>query len=142
MKRHRFFPSKGIWFGVVFFLILMASGCSDRSMISGSAGKAKISLATEYQAVFLDNGQAFFGKLENADSEYPLLKDVFYIQRLVNKETNEVKNTLIKRGSEWHGPDQMYINARHIVLIEPVNPNSKVAELIKEAKTQKAGAAQ
>jgi hypothetical protein len=142
MKRHCGFHSKGIWLGVVFILVFLASGCSDKSMISGSAGKAKIAFATEYQAVFLDNGQAFFGKLENADSDYPLLKDVFYIQRLVNKENNEVKNTLIKRGSEWHAPDQMYINAKHIVLIEPVTPHSKVAELITEAKTQKPAAAQ
>jgi hypothetical protein len=144
MKKHHVPQSKSIRFGLlgILFLIPMISGCSDKSMIPGSVVKEKISLSTEYQAVFLDNGQAFFGKLENADSEYPLLKDVFYIQRLVNKDTNEVKNTLIKRGSEWHAPDQMYINAKHIVLIEPVNPKSKVAELITEAKTQKAGAAQ
>jgi hypothetical protein len=142
MKSYWAFHSKGIWIGVLCILVFIASGCSDKSIISGSAGKTKISLNTEYQAVFLDNGQAFFGKLENADSDYPLLKDVFYIQRLVNKETNEVKNTLVKRGSEWHAPDQMYINSKHIVLIEPVTPNSKVAELITEAKTQKAGTAQ
>lgn len=142
MKRQCGFNSKGILLGAIFILVLMASGCSDKSMVSGVAGKAKISLATEYQAVFLDNGQAFFGKLENADSDYPVLKDVFYIQRLVNKETNEVKNSLIKRGSEWHAPDQMYINSKHIVLIEPVTPHSKVAELITEAKTQKTGTAQ
>lgn len=142
MKRQCIVYSKSIWFEVLFILILMASGCSDKFMVPGSGGKSKISFATEYQAVFLDNGQAFFGKMENADTPYPSLKDVFYIQRLVNKDTNEVKNTLVKRGSEWHGPDMMYINAKHIVLIEPVSPGSKVAELIKEAKTQKAGPAQ
>jgi hypothetical protein len=134
MKGHCDFHLKELWFGVVLILVLFASGCSDKSGVLGGADKAKIALATEYQAVFLDNGQAFFGKLENADSDYPVLKDVFYIQRLVNKDTNEVKNSLIKRGSEWHGPDQMYINSKHIVLIEPVNPNSRVSLLIAEAK--------
>ena len=118
---------------LIFILVTIILGCAE---------KPKIALTSDYQAVFLDNGQAFFGKLENGDSPYPLLKDVFYIQQLVNKETNEVKNTLVKRGSEWHGPDRMYINARHIVLIEPVSPESKVAQLIKEAKAKKTGAEQ
>lgn len=96
-----------------------------------------ISLKTDYQAVFLDNGQVFFGKLENAGSSYPSLRDVFYVQGSVNQETKQVKNILVKRGSEWHGPDRMYINAGHIVLIEPVSPDSKVAQLIKEAKAGK-----
>jgi hypothetical protein len=106
-------------------------------MVPGCTDKSKITLTTDYQVVFLDNGQTFIGKIEMVDSPYPLLKDVFYIQRQVNKDTNEVKNILIKRGSEWHGPDRMYINSKHIVLIEPVSPKSMVAKLIKEAKEQK-----
>jgi len=66
---------------------------------------------------------------------------VFYIQREVNRETNEVKNILVKRGSEWHGPEYMVINAQHIVVIEPVAANSRVAQLIKEAKAQGIGQA-
>jgi hypothetical protein len=95
-----------------------------------------LTFGTEYQAVFMDNGQTFFGKIENAGTPYPLLKEVYYIQREVNKDTNEVRNILVKRGSEWHGPEYMYINAQHIVVIEPVNPTSRVAQLIKEAKSQ------
>lgn len=129
--------SMGMRAAFLFILFLAVSGCTDRLSLPGAPDKPGISISTEYQAVFLDNGQAFFGKLENADANYPVLRDVFYIQRLVNKDTNEAKNTLIKRGSEWHGPDQMYINSRHIVLIEPVNPDSRVAGLIKEAKAQK-----
>ncbi len=119
--------------GIKLFLIFILA----IALISGCKDKPKIVLTTEYQAVFMDNGQAFFGKLENADSHYPLLKDVFYIQQQVNKVTKEVKSILIKRGNEWHGPDRMYINSKHIVLIEPISPNSKVAQLIKEAKAKK-----
>ena len=111
---------------ICFIIIFAIVGCSD-----------KPKLATEYQAVFLDNGQVFFGKLENAGSTYPLLTDVFYIQSRMNPETNQATNILLKRGNEWHGPDSMSINARHIVVIEPVSPTSKVAQLIKDAKAQK-----
>ncbi|MBI4838963.1 MAG: hypothetical protein HY806_07475 [Nitrospirae bacterium] len=106
-------------------VILINSGCSKTQ---------NLTFTSEYQAVFLDNGQAFFGKLENAGSAYPMLKDVYYVQSQVNKETNQATSILIKRGKEWHGPDVMYINSKHIVLIEPVSPDSRVAQLIEEAK--------
>ena len=89
---------------------------------------------TDYQAVFMDNGQVFFGKMEQAGSDYPLLRDVYYVQSQANPETKQVTSMLIKRGKEWHGPDVMYLNAGHIVVIEPVAPDSRVAQLIKEAK--------
>ena len=119
--------------------------CAALSLLATSCDKAgqqnSVSFGTEYQAVFMDNGQTFFGRVENAGSAYPKLSDVFYIQREVNRETNEVKNILVKRGSEWHGPDYMIINAAHIVAIEPVAADSRVAQLIKEAKAQGSGQA-
>jgi hypothetical protein len=108
-------------------------------------GCGKPSFSTDYQAVFMDNGQVFFGKLSNGGGDYPLLKEVYYIGRQAtpavqaskDQASPEVKNILIKRGNEWHGPDYMYINKQHIVVIEPVSPKSRVATLITEAKNQK-----
>lgn len=90
--------------------------------------------ANAYSAVLLDNNQVYFGKLDKVDTEYPVLTDVYYIQSQVNQETKAVTNILVRRGSEWHGPDRMYLNGRHILLIEPVGPNSKVAQLIEADK--------
>lgn len=102
----------------------------------------KLDLKTDYQAIFLNNGQVFFGKVEKAGSAYPLIRDVYYVQPQTDPKTKETKNILIKRGNEWHGPDMMYLNARHIVVIEPVANNSRVSQLIKEAKNHKPGEAQ
>jgi len=113
-------------------ILLFILGC-DR--VSGQ----KINLKTEYQAVFLSNGQTFIGKLQGAGTNYPLLTDVFYIQSQVNTDTKQVTNILVKRGKEWHSPEFMYINAEHILLIEPVAPDSQVAKLIKEATGKKEG---
>ncbi len=82
----------------------------------------------------LDTGQVYFGRLEQADSPYPVLRDVYYVQSGVNPGTKEVANVLLKRGKEWHSPDHMILNAHHIVMIEPVSPDSKVAQLIAELK--------
>ncbi len=105
-------------------------------------GQEKPTFTHDYQAVFMDNGQVFFGKIENAGGNYPLLKDVYYIGRQASQDGKEVKNILIKRGNEWHAPEYMYINKQHIVIIEPVAADSRVEQLIKGAKNQKPQASQ
>jgi hypothetical protein len=109
----------------VLLALILGPGCSR---------EADLSFTTPYQVVFLDNGQAYIGKLEQAASPYPVLRDVFYVQRQVEGDKKEVKYLLTKRGGEWHMPEYMRINARHIVMIEPVAPESRMAKLIQEAK--------
>ena len=46
-------------------------------------------------------------------------------------------SALVRRGSEWHGPDRMFLNEHHVVLIEPVGTGSKVAQLIEADKQGK-----
>jgi hypothetical protein len=94
-------------------------------------------ITTPYASVLLDNGNLYYGKLVNAGSSFPELTDVYYIQSQVNQETKAVTSVLVRRGNEWHGPDRMFLNDRHIVLIEPVGTNSKVAQLIEADKQAK-----
>lgn len=91
-------------------------------------------ITTPYAAVLLDNNQLYYGKLVNAGSNFPELTDVYYIQSQVNQETKEVKSVLVRRGNEVHGPDRMFLNERHVVLLEPVGTSSKVAQLIEADK--------
>jgi len=91
---------------------------------------------TEYQAVFLDNGQVYFGKLERMGKDYPVLQDVFYVQSEAGPD-KQVTSILVKRGNEWHKPAEMHLNSRHILLIEAVAEDSRVAQLIKEANAKK-----
>ena len=105
-------------------------------LVQGCTRDAVPKLPTGYQAVVLTNGQVAFGKAEFLGADYILLSDVFYIRSQVNPETKAVTNTLVKKGQEWHGAEEMYINSRHVVTIEPVSPESQVAKLIKEQKAQ------
>jgi hypothetical protein len=89
---------------------------------------------TEYQAVLLTGGQAFYGKLEGFGTSFPVLTDIHYVQSQVNPETKAVTNILIQRGKEWHGPDRMYLNPSHILWVEPVAADSQVAKFIAEKK--------
>ena len=115
--------------------IMTAKGCDYRD--GGDTLPRK--LTADYHAVFLDNGQVFFGRLKAPSSDFIELTDVFYVRSETNKETKEVRSVLIKRGQEWHGPDMMFVNSKHVTLIEPVSPGSKVGELIKEAASKGAG---
>jgi hypothetical protein len=101
-----------------------------------SHGSRALKLDTTYQAVLLDNGQAYYGRIQQTDSELTVLTDVYYVQSQVDTQTKETKNVLIRRGNEWHAPNRSVINTRHIVVIEPVTPGSKVAELIAQLKAK------
>jgi hypothetical protein len=99
-------------------------------------GRRTVTMTTPYQAILLTNGSAYFGQLEGLGTPFPVLRDVFYVQSSQNPETKQVSNILVKRGKEWHAPDRMILNSNMIVLVEPVNPTSRVAQLIAQAKNQ------
>jgi hypothetical protein len=93
-----------------------------------------VKFATPYQAVLLTNGSAYFGRLEGYGGPQPVLTNVFYVVSQTNPDTKQVNNVLVKRGKELHEPDRMYLNPAMIVFVEPVGQNSKVAQLIAQAK--------
>ncbi len=96
--------------------------------------QARSAVQTEgYSAVFLDSGAVFFGQLTGYGTDYPVLKNAFYVQSAANPDTKQTSNVLVKRGKEWHGPDRMTINAHHIIFIENVTAGSQVASLIAQA---------
>ncbi|HTA47593.1 MAG TPA: hypothetical protein VK789_34370 [Bryobacteraceae bacterium] len=111
-------------------VVLLASSC-NRVASTPSSGSID---SNKYYAVLLNNNAVYFGKLDGLGSAYPVLRDVFYIQSASNPDTKQVSNVLVKRGKELHGPDRMIINERSIVFVEPVGADSKVAQLISEAK--------
>lgn len=108
----------------------------QRGTVSSSIDESK------YQAVFLDSGQIYFGKLEIMGDGYLRLGSVFYIQPSPTADGGETEtNTsassgdmkLIKLGDEVHGPeDEMIINPDQVLFFENLKPNSKVSELIKQ----------
>jgi len=93
---------------------------------------AKVTMSTPYQAVLLSNGSAYFGRLKGLGTPFPVLTEVYYVQSHEDPQTKQVTNILVRRGKEWHGPDRMILNANMIVLVEPVNPSSRVAQLISQ----------
>lgn len=89
------------------------------------------------QAIFLTNGQVYFGYASSIGGKYVKLKDVYYlqvqepIQPAKENETKEPQVSLVKLGNELHGPkDEMRINRDQILFIEDMKNESKVNEAI------------
>ena len=82
-------------------------------------------------AVFLLDGQAYFGHLEDVPwSDSVNLTDAYYFED-ARKTTTELPVGLLKRGGELHQPaDGMQIRRDKILLIERVGLDSPVARAI------------
>jgi len=104
-----------------------------------------------YKAVFLSNGQVYFGKLAGWPGSKPKLSDVYYLrlrkqlqeQRIGEGEEatpaarSQNELVLIKLGSELHGPmDEINLNPDHVLFVESLKENSKVVEAIRTYQTQ------
>ena len=83
------------------------------------------STTTVYSAVTLNNGTTLYGRLSGLGDGYPVLKDVFTLER--QADGNFV---LTPRLNEWHAPVKTIINAQQIVLVEPVAAYSRLGQLI------------
>lgn len=90
---------------------------------------------SEYSALFLDNGQVYFGKLQHLKRAYVTLTDVFYFGADDNVSLGDSDLSLVKLGSEVHGPtDEMKILREHILFVETLATHSRVVEAIKAHK--------
>lgn len=95
-----------------------------------------------WQAVFLTNGQVYFGKVSSVSNKTIVLNDIYYLQVVTkplqttdqgtaaSAETQQ-ELTLIKLGNELHGPtDRMVINSSQVLLTEILKTDSRVVEAI------------
>lgn len=91
-------------------------------------------------AVFLADGQAYFGHLEeNALSGTLVLRDVYYFQDARNT-TADYAAALTKRGTEVHEPaSEMRIRREHVLAVERVGPDSPVARAIAAQRALEVG---
>lgn len=82
-------------------------------------------------AVLLQDGQAYFGHLDDSgESGMLLLRDVYYFQN-ANGGPAGLSVALVRRGSEAHEPaDGMRINRDKVLAVEQVGPTSAVAQAI------------
>lgn len=94
----------------------------------------------KYQAVFLSNGNTFFGKLETVGSSQLKLSEVFYPEssatageddQLENPDENTTR--LIPFREHMYGPeDEMMFDRSQLVFFMNLKSDGQVSNLIKE----------
>jgi len=97
-----------------------------------------------YQAVFLTNGQVYFGELDTVNRDLVRLNNVYYLQVTedLQQQATETEDeaaaaatqpsfSLVKLGDELHQPvSEMVINREQILFWENLNTDSPVVKTI------------
>lgn len=131
----------------VLIVILVIAAVGYVVFWGGVAKFSSDSLASvsskDWQAIFLSNGQVYFGKVKAVGRKTLTLSDIYYLQVVTKplqqtqvSDTNAAANgqqelTLIKLGNEIHGPtDRMVINLDQVLLTEKLKIDSRVVQAI------------
>jgi hypothetical protein len=116
------------------------------SIVFGGKEGAKITDAVDenkYQALFLssNDGQVYFGKLASYNSEYYVLRDIYYPkveQKLQPGQSSDQAQQVIslaKLGNELHGPvDEMFVPKEKVLYWENLKDDGQVVKAITEYK--------
>lgn len=88
---------------------------------------------SKYQVVYLANGQAYFGKLQNTDGDYLVMKTPYIAQSAsTNSTTDNQTTTLLKVSKQVYGPeDSIAIRASQVAFWQNLSDDSKVTQAIK-----------
>jgi len=90
----------------------------------------------KYQAVFLNNGQVYFGNIDNLNSQYVRLTNVYYLTQ--SGDSTNSNYSLVKLGCQQiHDPlDEMVVNRAQVTFWENLSKDGKVVKSIEQFKQQ------
>lgn len=89
-----------------------------------------------FQAVFLKNGQVYFGKITKLNDAQLTLEKIYYLKSgsttgKINPDSPGANASLVKLGNELHGPqDTMYIERKEVDFWENLKPTGEVSKAI------------
>ena len=86
----------------------------------------------QYQAVFLANGQTYFGRYYERIGAYAKIEDVYYLQQSQGSDATQAPDTrLLRRGKELHAPAaRMLVPKSAILFVEDLSDSSPIAQFM------------
>lgn len=115
-------------FAGIFLAVALAIAAADRVPLS--FGRSGI------YAIFLSNGQVYFGRIGTETSRDLVLTDIYYLNLskpvLSQQDLQDGSAaSLVKLGNELHGPeDRMEIKQSQVLFVEKLKTDSKVTQAI------------
>ena len=126
MRISRALPAKLGLFAALFVATLLIVQWWDFTM--PSVGRPT------YQAVFLVNGQTYFGRYYDRLGPYAKVENAFYIQQTRSENLDAApESKLVRRGSELHEPTSAMLIAKSAILfVEDLQEGSSVSEFMRK----------
>lgn len=125
------FSSTILIVAVLLFMAFVGNGKRENRFVDSS----------KMQAVFMNGGQVYFGKITDLNNKNIVLQDIYYLrvnqQVQPDAEPNANDISLVKLGCELHGPeDRMIIKQDQVIFWENLKSDGKVAQAVTQFKSQ------
>jgi hypothetical protein len=129
------------WIALLFSATILGVLLIAAIALKAPGNENKFVDKSKYQAVFLNGGQVYFGKVRDLNSEYIRIRDIYYLQVNQQVQPNTGGSTttgnndvsLVKLGCELHGPqDEMVVNREQVVFWENLKSDGQVAKAVAE----------
>ncbi|MDQ2914018.1 MAG: hypothetical protein M3T56_12275 [Chloroflexota bacterium] len=88
----------------------------------------------QYQAVFLVNGQTYFGRYYDRIGAYAKIEDVYYLQQTAGANPDAAPDTkIVRRGRELHAPPaRMLVPKSAVLFVEDLTDSSPIAQFMRQ----------
>jgi hypothetical protein len=135
---------RGVWVILLFSATALAVAIVALLYFGGGGKQVSYVDSSRQQAVFLTNGQVYFGKISSIGKDFIDLRGIYYLNVNQQVQPDQKGNaasaaakqsqnsiTLVKLGCELHGPsDQMLINRDQVTFWENLKTDGQVAKAI------------
>lgn len=125
---------------LILLVVLVVLALFSMIMFKGNFKEDSFVDKAKYQAVFLNGGQVYFGKVSDINAKGVVMDKIYYLR--VNQQVQPDANTqannsndisLVKLGCELHGPtDRMVINRDQVIFWENLKDDGQVTKAIGE----------
>lgn len=133
--------------GLVFCIAILIVAIASLAAFGGPDSQSKFVDKSKMQAVFLNGGQVYFGKISNLNDKFLRVSDIYYLrvnqtvqpdqQSSTQTQANNNDISLVKLGCELHGPqDSMVINQQQVIFWENLKDDGQVAKAVATYKQQ------
>ena len=127
--------SRLIKLGALMGGLALILGIALVTMLIMKAQPAQMIDTSKYQAVYLNSGQMYFGKLQNASGDFLVIKSPYIAQDVAasdDKTDDKTQTTLLKVTTQVYGPeDSIAIKSSQVAFWQNLRDDSKVTQAIK-----------
>jgi hypothetical protein len=134
--------------GLVICIAILIAAIAGYVALGGNSSEGSFVDKSKMQAVFLNGGQVYFGKITDLNNKFLRVSDIYYLRVNQTVQPNQQSATdqqttnsndisLVKLGCELHGPqDNMVINQEQVIFWENLKDDGQVAKAVATYKQQ------